>query len=220
MLARVDVVDRRAAALFEQAERLVDVFDLEDQRADAIGVLRQEPRGATALADRLAAHDLDVAGLEARRLLTALLLELGRAPPGLGEVELVDVELPRPLEVVHVIVDAFEALDSEGFELGHDYFTASGCWSGAAFLNAGSARQRASIASEALVARDIGAEPPRRRHLRHEQAIGDRHRIADAELPGRVARTAASNAARPVSMKPFDHTRDVGAERLDVRSSP
>src|SRR3569623_573362 len=142
---RLDVGDRRAAALLEQAERLLDVLDLEAQRADAVGVIREEAGGAATFADRLAAHDLDVARLERRRLLAALLLELRRAAPGLREVELVDVELPRPLEVVHVVVDAFEPLDTEGFELGHGYFTASGCWSGAAFLKPGSARQFSSI---------------------------------------------------------------------------
>src|SRR5262249_45295097 len=111
----LDVVDRGAAALLDQAERLVDVLDLEDQRADAVGVLAEEPAGAARAqaddVDRRAHHDVDVAGGEARRLLAALVLELRRAAPGLREVELPGVEPARALEIVDVVVDAFETLD-------------------------------------------------------------------------------------------------------------
>src|SRR5262249_26813156 len=124
---RPDVFDRRAAALLEQRERARRVLDLEDQRADAVGMLRQEAVRAAAFPDRRAAHDKHVAGLEARRALARLGLELGARSPGLGEVEQAAVEAPRALEIVDVVVDAFEALDSEGFELRHGQaFAASG----------------------------------------------------------------------------------------------
>src|SRR5882672_7560938 len=101
-------------------------------------MLREEPAGAAGRepddVDRRRHDDQDVAGLEARRLLAALVLELGRAAPGLGEVELAGVEPARALEIVDVVVDAFEPLDAEGRELGH-VFTASGWRSGAASRN-------------------------------------------------------------------------------------
>ena len=106
-------VIERAAALLEQRERALDVLDLEDQRADALGVLAQVAPGAAAFADRLVDDEQRVAGLERGRALASLLLQLGAAAPDLGEVELVDEEAPRPLEVVHVVVERFDALDAD-----------------------------------------------------------------------------------------------------------
>jgi hypothetical protein len=124
---RLDVVDRRAAALLEQRERPRDVLDLEHQRADAVGVLRQEAVRAAALADRRRAHDLDVAGGEARRALAAVALELGGRAPRLGEAELAAVEALGAREVADVPVDPLEALDSNRRDLRHHDLTASGC---------------------------------------------------------------------------------------------
>src|SRR5262245_27357026 len=86
-------------------------------------MLREEARCAAAFRRGTRAHDVDVAGREARRLLAAGLLEVGARAPRLGEVELAAVKAPRTLEVVHVVVDAFESLDTEGFWLGHGNLT-------------------------------------------------------------------------------------------------
>ncbi len=61
VLEAAHVVDRRAAAALEQAERLLRVLDLEVERADAVGVLAQPAPGPAALAARLDAHDHAVA---------------------------------------------------------------------------------------------------------------------------------------------------------------
>ena len=55
----------------------------------------------------------DVAGLERGRALASSLFELGAAVPDLDEVQLVDEEAPRPVEVVHVVVQRFDALDAD-----------------------------------------------------------------------------------------------------------
>jgi len=81
-------------------------------------MLREEPAGAAGRepddVDRRRHDDQDVAGLEARRLLAALVLELGRAAPGLGEVELAGVEPARALEIVDVVVDRLDAWTADG----------------------------------------------------------------------------------------------------------
>jgi hypothetical protein len=118
VLEGLNLVDRRAAALLEQPERALGVLDLERERADAVRVLAEEARGPARITERRAAHDVDVAGGEARRALATALLELGARAPGLGEVELAAVEAPAALEVVDVVVDALDALDAERGELG------------------------------------------------------------------------------------------------------
>ncbi len=121
---------------------------------------------------------------------------------------------PRALEVVHVVVDAFEALDAERFELGHGHFTASGWWSGAA---AGTRRARDSAPRSGAGARAGRRPTPNRRAeascgTRQQSAIVGASPTQNAPADSRAAR---SNAARPGSMKPRAHTVVVAAEVLD-----
>ena len=132
-------------------KRLVDVVDGEHERADALGVLAQVAPGAPALAERLVDDERRVARAEGRRALAPLALELGPAAAELGEVELVDEEAPRALEVVDVVVERLDLPDAERGQrrLTRIYFTlrgltASGCASGCAAWKAGSAAQAAS----------------------------------------------------------------------------
>ena len=109
----LDVGDERAAALLEQRERAFDVLDVEHDRADPLGVLAQVAPGAAAFADRLVDDEQRVAGLERGRALASFLFQLRAAVPDLDEVQLVDEEAPRPVEIVHVVVQRFDALDAD-----------------------------------------------------------------------------------------------------------
>ena len=107
------VGDERPAALVEQPERPVDVLDVEHDGADPLGVLAQVAPGAPPFADRLVDDVERLAGAEGRRALPPLALELGAAGADLHEVELVDEEPPRPLEVVDVVVQRLDPLDPQ-----------------------------------------------------------------------------------------------------------
>src|SRR6185436_5268041 len=109
----LDVRDERAAALVEQRERAVDVLDVEHDRADTLGVLAQVAPGAPALADGLVDHEQRLARPERGGALAAFVLQLGTAGPDLDEVQLVDEEAPRPVEIAHVVVQPFDALDAD-----------------------------------------------------------------------------------------------------------
>ena len=115
----LDVGDERAAALVEQAERPIDVLDLQHDGADALGVLAQVAPGAPAVAHGLVHHERRVARAERRRPLAAVPLELGPAAAQLGEVELVDEEAPRAFEVVDVVVQRLDPPDAERCGAGH-----------------------------------------------------------------------------------------------------
>src|SRR5262249_22910556 len=116
-----DVRDHGAAALVEQLEGLLDVLDLEDDRAHALGVLAQPAPGAPAFTDGLADDHGDATGLEHGRLLPPFGLELRRRHADLGEVELVEEEAAHALQILDVIEQRLDLANSEGLQLGH-YF--------------------------------------------------------------------------------------------------
>jgi len=113
------VGDERAAALVQQAERAVDVLDLQHHRPDPLGVLAQVAPGAATLADRLQDHEHRAAGLERRRPLPPLAVDGRAAGAELDEVHPVDEEPARPLEVVHVVVQRLDLRDAERLARGH-----------------------------------------------------------------------------------------------------
>ena len=119
ILDAANVVDRRASAALEQAERLVHVLDLEVQRPDAVGVLLEPARCAPAFAARRDADHRAVAREERERLLPPALGQLVGALADLGEVHHVGVEAAAALEVVDVVVHRLEPLDAERLGLGH-----------------------------------------------------------------------------------------------------
>jgi hypothetical protein len=116
---RLNVRDRRAPALLEQPEVLVDILDLEGQGADSVRVLLQVAVRAPSLTDRRRADDRDATRLEEDALLSARCGEPIAAFADLGEVHHVDVEAARTLEITNVIVNRFDPFKSEGFEF-HD----------------------------------------------------------------------------------------------------
>ncbi len=113
VLEALDVGDERPAALVQQRERAVGVVDVEHHRAHALGVLAQVAPRPSPLADRLMDDEQRVARAERGGALAPLLLQLRPARPDLDEVQLVDEEAARPLEVVDVIVQRFDALDAD-----------------------------------------------------------------------------------------------------------
>ena len=119
VLERLDIPDGGATPLLEEAERLLDVLDLEVEGPHAVGVLSEPTRGATPFPARLDADHDRVAGHERERLLPAGLRQLLVAAADLLEVQELGVEAAAPLEVVHVVVDGLEPLDSEALHLGH-----------------------------------------------------------------------------------------------------
>src|SRR4029079_2870760 len=109
----LDVGDERAAALVEQGERAVDVVDVEHDRAHALGMLAQVAPGAPALADGLEDDEQRVARPERGGALPSLVLQLRAAGRHLDESEPVDEEAPGPVEIAHVVVQLFDALDAD-----------------------------------------------------------------------------------------------------------
>src|SRR5262249_20437482 len=105
--------DEGAAPFVQQREGAVDVLDVEHDRADALRVLAQVAPGSSAFSERLVDDEHRAAGLERPRPLAPLMLQLGAALPYLHEVQLVDEEAPRPLQVVDVIVQRFDALEAD-----------------------------------------------------------------------------------------------------------
>ncbi len=118
-LEPLHVGDEGAAALVEQPEGAVDLLDLEDHGADALGVLAQVTPRAPAFAGRLVNHEDRLPGLERHGALSPFALQLGAAGAELAEIELVDEEAARPLEVVHVVVQRLYLADAEGLTRRH-----------------------------------------------------------------------------------------------------
>jgi len=113
VLEALDVGDERPAPFVQQRERPVDVLDVEHHGAHALRVLAQVAPRPSPFADRLMSHEQRGARAEGRGALPSLLLQLRPAGPDLDEVQLVDEEPPRAVEIVDVVVQRFDALDAD-----------------------------------------------------------------------------------------------------------
>jgi hypothetical protein len=109
----LDVADRRPSAPLEQLETTRDVADPERDRADAVGVLLQVPRGPAAVAHGCRAHHGAVSGAECERALAIARRALGTALAEQREVEVVYVEAPAALEITNVVVDSVDPEDAQ-----------------------------------------------------------------------------------------------------------
>src|SRR5262249_34824479 len=85
----------------------------EVQRPDSVRMLAKVAPRAAPFPHRLGADDYAATGLEHRRPLLSLLLELLAAAAQLGEVDRVGVEAPTALEIVDVVVDRLQGLDAQ-----------------------------------------------------------------------------------------------------------
>src|SRR5690606_14723278 len=109
----LDVGNGRAAPRFEQGERALGVAHAERDRADPVRVFGEEAVRTAALSHRSRAHDRTVTGAKRERALAIPGNLLGAALADDREIEAIDVEATTPVEIAHVVVNAFDSEDSE-----------------------------------------------------------------------------------------------------------
>src|SRR5258708_36038658 len=101
-----------AAALLEKRKRPRDVLNLEHDASHAVRVFLQVSVRASTDSLRSGTDDAARASLEHECPLATAFDKLLAAPPDLGKIELVGIEVPAALEGSNVVVNRLDAADT------------------------------------------------------------------------------------------------------------